>query len=41
MISPGIYLARHMQVMLYTLGELLRAPLSNMMTIAVIGIASS
>jgi len=38
-MSLSVYLARHMQVMIATLGELMRAPLSNMMTIAVIGIA--
>lgn len=34
-----VYLARHLQVFFATLGELVRAPFSNMMTIAVIGIA--
>ncbi|NNG14802.1 MAG: cell division protein FtsX [Gammaproteobacteria bacterium] len=34
-----VYFARHLQVFFATLGELVRAPLSNMMTIAVIGIA--
>ena len=34
-----VYLARHLQVFFATLGELVRTPLSNMMTIAVIGIA--
>ena len=34
-----VYLARHLQVFFSTLGELVRSPLSNMMTIAVIGIA--
>jgi len=39
MISPGVYIARHMQVMLATLGEMVRSPMSNLMTIAVMGIA--
>lgn len=39
MISPRVYLARHMQVMLATLGEMVRSPMSNMMTVAVMGIA--
>lgn len=39
MISPAIYLARHMQVMLATLGQMIRSPMSNLMTIAVMGIA--
>jgi len=39
MISPGVYIARHMQVMLATLGEMIRSPMSNLMTIAVMGIA--
>ncbi|WP_126452449.1 permease-like cell division protein FtsX [Sulfuriflexus mobilis] len=34
-----VYIARHLQVFFATLGELVRAPFSNMMTIAVIGIA--
>jgi cell division transport system permease protein len=34
-----VYLARHLQVFFATLGELVRTPFSNMMTIAVIGIA--
>lgn len=34
-----VYIARHLQVFFSTLGELVRAPFSNMMTIAVIGIA--
>jgi len=38
-ISPGVYIARHMQVMLATLGEMIRSPMSNLMTIAVMGIA--
>lgn len=39
MISPTVYLARHMQVMLSTLGQMIRSPMSNLMTIAVMGIA--
>lgn len=39
MISPAVYLARHMQVMLATLGQMIRSPMSNLMTIAVMGIA--
>lgn len=39
MMSPGVYIARHMQVMLATLGEMVRSPMSNLMTIAVMGIA--
>ena len=39
MTSPGVYIARHMQVMLATLGEMIRSPMSNLMTIAVMGIA--
>ena len=39
MISPAVYLARHMQVMLSTLGQMIRSPMSNLMTIAVMGIA--
>ena len=39
MISPAVYLARHMQVMLSTLGQMVRSPMSNLMTIAVMGIA--
>ncbi len=39
MMSPSVYIARHMQVMLATLGEMVRAPMSNLMTIAVMGIA--
>jgi len=39
MISPVVYLARHMQVMLATLGQMVRSPMSNLMTIAVMGIA--
>jgi len=39
MISPRVYLARHMQVMLATLGQMVRSPMSNFMTIAVMGIA--
>ena len=39
MISPTVYLARHMQVMLATLGQMIRSPMSNLMTIAVMGIA--
>lgn len=39
MISPSVYIARHMQVMLATLGEMIRSPMSNLMTIAVMGIA--
>jgi len=39
MTSITVYLARHLQVMLATLGQLVRDPMSNMMTIAVMGIA--
>lgn len=39
MTSPSVYIARHMQVMLATLGEMIRSPMSNLMTIAVMGIA--
>lgn len=39
MISPTVYLARHLQVMLATLGQMIRSPMSNLMTIAVMGIA--
>ena len=39
MIWLKVYIARHLQVFFSTLGELVRAPFSNMMTIAVIGIA--
>ncbi len=39
MISPSVYIARHMQVMLATLGDMIRSPMSNLMTIAVMGIA--
>jgi len=39
MMSPSVYIARHMQVMLATLGEMVRSPMSNLMTIAVMGIA--
>ncbi|MFQ5934907.1 MAG: permease-like cell division protein FtsX [Acidiferrobacterales bacterium] len=35
------YLLRHLQVFFYTLGQLARAPLASLMTIAVIGIALS
>lgn len=38
-LSLRNYLLRHVQVFLYSLGELSRAPLSSMMTVAVIGIA--
>jgi len=38
-MSIGVYIARHMQVMLATLGEMVRSPMSNLMTIAVMGIA--
>lgn len=34
-----VYMTRHMQVFFATLGQLVRSPFSNMMTIAVIGIA--
>ena len=39
MIGLKVYIARHLQVFFATLGELVRSPFSNMMTIAVIGIA--
>jgi len=43
MIFPQIniknYLLRHLQVMLFSLGQLWRQPLSNLMTVIVIGIA--
>jgi len=39
MSAISVYIARHLQVMLSTLGQLVRDPMSNMMTIAVMGIA--
>lgn len=37
--SPRVYAARHLQVLLSSLGRLARAPAANLMTAAVIGIA--
>jgi cell division transport system permease protein len=37
--SPKTYLLRHLQVMLYSLGQLWKQPVANMMTVVVIGIA--
>jgi len=39
MTAIRVYIARHLQVMLATLGQLVRDPMSNLMTIAVMGIA--